>query len=206
MNPKIDNYLAVGCGRCAMVGTPKCKVHSWKDELVALRTIVLSCGLKEELKWSMPCYTHNGKNVAMVAAFKNHCVISFFKGALLQDTAGILQKGGENSQSNRLIKFTELQQVIDLEETIKSYIYAAIEIEKKGLKISDEQKTETPIPDEFKKHLRENALLKNAFEALTPGRQRGYLLHFSSAKQSKTRDSRIQKCIPTIMAGRGLHD
>ncbi|MBL3657660.1 YdeI/OmpD-associated family protein [Fulvivirga sediminis] len=206
MNPKIDNYLAEGCGRCALVGTPDCKVHSWHQELITLRSIVLSCGLTEELKWSMPCYTYNNKNVAMVVAFKNNCTISFFKGALIPDPAGILEKAGENTQSTRLIKITQLKQVIELEETIKSYIYAAIEVEKKGLKINRGESTEIPIPDEFIVHLKANALLKKAFESLTPGRQRGYLLHFSSAKQPKTRYSRIQKCIPTIMAGRGLQD
>lgn len=205
MNKGVDNYLAEGCGRCNLVGTPKCKVFTWQQELVLLRSIILDCGLTEEVKWSNPCYTYNDKNVLMLGAFKAYCFISFFKGALLNDKNNILDKAGENSQHSRLIKFTKDSDIAAMEKTIKQYIKQAIEIEKAGLKVETIPNPE-PIPDEFKLAMEENPELKNAFFALTPGRQRSWVLHFSSAKQAQTRISRIEKYTPKILQGKGFHD
>ena len=204
-NPQVDHYLLEGCGRCPLGGTPDCKVHNWTAELTELRRIVLDCGLKEELKWGVPCYTFNGANVLMVSALKNYCALSFFKGVLLQDARGLLQKPGENSQSDRLFRFTKVEDILRLAPTIKEYIYEAIEIEKAGLKVTFKKELE-PIPTEFQEVLDADPALKAAFDALTPGRKRGYILYFSGAKQSKTRTSRVKKYIPKIMEGKGFHD
>ncbi|WP_346856675.1 DUF1801 domain-containing protein [uncultured Draconibacterium sp.] len=206
MNPEIDNYLSEGCGRCQLVGTPQCKVHNWQPELKLLRQILLDTGLTEELKWSMPCYTYKKSNIVMLAAFKEHCSISFFKGALLKDTHGILEKPGENSQSSRRIPFTNVQRIVELEATIKAYIFEALEAEKAGLKVNFKKISEIKLPEEFETILNENLALETAFKALTPGRQRAYILHFSSPKQSATRISRINKCTPQILSGKGLND
>ncbi len=205
MNKGVDVYLTEGCGRCNLVGTPKCKVHTWNNELVLLRTIILDCGLTEEVKWGCPCYTYNNKNVLMLAALKSYCAISFFKGVLLNDSKNILDKPGENSQHGRLIKFTKDSDLAAMEKTIKQYIKQAIEIEKAGLKVETVPNPE-PIPDEFKQAMDENPELKSAFFALTPGRQRSWILHFSSAKQAQTRISRIEKYTPKILQGKGFHD
>lgn len=205
MNPGIDNYLAEGCGRCPFGGTPDCKVHNWTTELKLLRSIVLECGLTEELKWGVPCYTYNGKNVLLVSALKDFCFIDFFKGALLKHAKGILDKHGKNSQAVRLIRFTNTDRIKKLEVDIKAYIYEAIEVEKAGLKVAYKKNPE-PIPEELEQKFEEDPFLKSAFEALTPGRQRGYIIHFSQPKQSSTRISRIVKCTPKILAGEGLHD
>jgi uncharacterized protein YdeI (YjbR/CyaY-like superfamily) len=205
MNPKIDQYLSEGCGRCPLGGTPDCKVHQWTEALEMLRQIVLDCGLTEELKWGVPCYTVQGKNVLLVSAFKNHCAISFFKGALLADQKGILVKPGENSQASRLIKITDVSQIRNLEEDITAYIYEAVEVEKAGLKVEFKKNPES-IPEELENRFSNDPTLQTAFEALTPGRQRGYILYFSAPKQSKTRESRIDKCIGKILNGEGLND
>ncbi len=206
MNPQIDTYLADGCGRCPLGGTPQCKVNDWREELKQLRLIILECGLIEELKWGVPCYTFEKSNILVMAAFKDYCSVSFFKGVLIEDDKSVLVKPGENSQSARLIRFTSVQQVLDLELTLKDYIQKAIEVEKAGLKVSFKDPSEQDIPVEFEQKLDELPALKAAFKALTPGRQRGYLLHFSGAKQSKTRASRIEKYIPKILEGKGFHD
>ncbi len=206
MNPKIDTYLAVGCGRCPLGNTPECKVHNWTEELETLREIVLESGLKEELKWGVPCYTFEGNNIAIVSAFKEYCSISFFKGVLLKDANGILSKQGENSQSGRLVKFTDVEQIIEKEAILKDYIAEAIEIEKAGLKVEYKDVSEYEIPEELQNKLDANESFKNAFNALTPGRQKGYILHFSQPKQSKTRESRIEKSMPQIFLGKGLND
>lgn len=205
MTTDVNTYLAEGCGRCALGGTPDCKVHSWTNELKLLRQVVLDCGLTEESKWGVPCYTYHGDNIAVVSAFKNYACLSFFKGALLQDNHKILDKPGENTQSARIIKITSTKQVQALSPTLKAYIFEAIEVEKAGLKVSFEKAPE-PIPEELASKFKEEPNLKAAFEALTPGRQRGYILHFSQPKQAKTRVSRIEKCIPKIMEGKGFHD
>jgi uncharacterized protein YdeI (YjbR/CyaY-like superfamily) len=205
INKGVDVYLTEGCGRCDLVGTPKCKVHTWNNELVLLRTIILDCGLTEEVKWSMPCYTYNNKNVLILTAFISYCAISFLKGALLNDSKNILHKPGENSQHGRLIKFTKDSDLAAMEKIVKQYITQAIEIEKAGLKVETIPNPE-PITEEFAQAMEENSDLKRAFFGLTPGRQRSWTLHFSSAKQPKTRLSRIEKCTPKILQGKGFHD
>ncbi|MGS2764439.1 YdeI/OmpD-associated family protein [Sinomicrobium sp. M5D2P9] len=205
MNPKVDNYIAEGCGRCPLGGTPGCKVHDWTEELEQLRTIALDCGLKEELKWGVPCYTFQENNIVIIGAFKEYCALSFFKGALLNDVNGILRKPGENTQSGRIVPFTGVREIVEMKTILKTYIYEAVEVEKAGLKVSFKKNPE-PVPKELQNKFEEFPALKTAFEALTPGRQRGYILHFSGAKQSATRESRIEKCIPKILSGKGLHD
>lgn len=201
----VDQYLKSGCGRCEFFNTPRCKVNTWRKELIALREIIHTTPLQEEIKWGMPCYTFNGKNVVMLSALKNYCALSFLKGSLLKDERGLLHKPGENSQAARVMRFTALKDIIKLRSTIKSYISEAIELEKSGARISF--KKETPeLPDELKQRMKENPQLKSAFEKLTPGRQRGYVIFFTQPKQSATRLSRIDKCISRILQGKGLHD
>jgi uncharacterized protein YdeI (YjbR/CyaY-like superfamily) len=200
MKLKVDTYLRDGCGRCPLGGTSDCKVHNWPNELKQLRILVLDCGLTEELKWGVPCYTHQNKNILLVSAFKDYCAISFFKGSLLNDEHGLLVKPGENSQASRYIKFTDVQQIVKLEAVLKAYIFEAIEVEKAGLKVEFKKEPE-PLPEELEKILNEDPLLKSAFESLTPGRQRGYILYFSQPKKSDTRISRIKKYIPMILNG-----
>ncbi|QSE98042.1 YdeI/OmpD-associated family protein [Fulvivirga lutea] len=206
MIQNVDQYLLEGCGRCSLYRTPECKVHNWQKELKLLRKIALDCGLTEELKWSVPCYTFQNHNLAIVSAFKNYCSISFFKGALLNNESGLLEKPGENTQSARLIKFTNAKQIIEHEEAIKAHIYEAIEVEKAGLEVEYKKTSEYNIPEELQSALDNDPEFKAAFEALTPGRQRGYLLHFSQPKQSKTRASRIEKCKDKIFDGKGFND
>lgn len=205
MNKSVDNYFIEGCGRCSLGGSPDCKVHSWTSELALLRKIVLSCGLKEESKWGVPCYTFQDKNILILSAYKDYCSISFFKGSLLKHDKKLLVKPGPNSQAGRLAKFTAIQQIMGIEKDLKAYIYEAIEVEKAGLKVPMKKNPE-PIPEEFEEKMDSDPVLKDAFEALTPGRQRGYIIYFSQPKQSKTRIARIEKCAPMILSGIGLHD
>jgi uncharacterized protein YdeI (YjbR/CyaY-like superfamily) len=205
MNPKIDKYLSEGCGRCPLGGTSDCKVHNWTDELKKLRKLVLDCGLTEELKWGVPCYTYRNNNVLIVSAFKDFCAVSFFKGSLLKDPYGILAKPGKNSQATRYARFTNIQEIIEAEPVLKAYIFEAIEAEKAGWKVEFKKNPE-PIPEELQQKLDEDQFFKTAFEELTPGRQRGYIIYFSQPKQSKTRVTRIEKCVPKILNGEGLHD
>ncbi len=205
MNTKVDKYLIDGCMRCKFGGTPLCKVHNWKEELVMLRHIALESGLTEDLKWGVPCYTTGNKNVAMVSAFKGYASLSFFKGALLKDPHNILVQQGENSQSARLIKFTSPKQVAELHEILKSYLIEAVEIEKSGKKVAFKKNPE-PIPEELLQKFEEFPELKKSFYALTPGRQRGYIIYFSQPKQSQTKITRIEKCREKIMNGEGLND
>ena len=205
MNQKIDLYLVDGCGRCAYYATPQCKVNNWQEELKQLRRILLECGLTEELKWSQPCYTYKGHNVVLMSAFKEYAALGFFKGTLLRDSEVILAKPGENSQAVRQFQFTRVEDVLAKEPIIKAYVYEAIELENAGLKVSFAKNPE-PIPEELRAKLDVDPDLKKAFESLTPGRQRGYILHFSAPTQSKTRESRIEKCIPKILKGKGFHD
>ncbi len=205
-NPQIDNYLAVGCGRCPLGGTPDCKVHNWDEELVQLRRILLDTELIEDLKWSFPCYTIDNKNILLMSAFKDYCALSFFKGVLLKDTEDILYQQTKNTQATRLLRFTSVDEILKLEPVIKAYVEEAIEIEKAGLEVEFKDTSDFDVPAEFQTRLDEDPALKLAFEALTPGRQRGYLLHFSGAKQSATRASRVEKCIPKILEGKGFHD
>ena len=205
MNPKVDTYLADGCGRFPLYKTADCKVITWQAELIRIRSIVLDCGIQEEIKWSQPCYTHNSKNILIVAAFKAYAFISFFKGSLLKDESKILDIPGKSSQAVRQIRFTSTEQIDDMEPIIRAYIHEAIEIEDKGLKVQF-QKNMEPEPDELIAIFLQDSEFEKAFRALTPGRQRGYILHFSQAKQSKTRSSRIEKYKPKILSGLGFHD
>lgn len=206
MNPKVDVYLAAGCGRCPLGNTPDCKVNDWQKELETLRTIVLDCGLTEELKWGHPCYTFQNANIVLIGAFKESCVLSFFKGALLKDADKILSKPGENTQAGRVIRFTDVQKILELESTIKAYINEAVKVEKSGLAVNFKKVTEYAVPEELQNKFDENPVLKTAFNKLTPGRQKGYLLYFSQPKQSKTRQSRIEKYTSQILIGKGLHE
>jgi uncharacterized protein YdeI (YjbR/CyaY-like superfamily) len=192
MNPKVDFYFD--------------KEKKWQKEQEQLREIVLECGLEEELKWGVPCYMHQKSNIVLIHSFKEYCALLFFKGALLKDTDDILIQQSANVQAARQIRFTNLDEIIDLKSVLKTYIFEAVEIEKAGLKVHLKKTAEFPVSDEFQQKLDENSELKKAFEALTPGRQRAYLLHFSQPKQAKTRESRVEKCIPLIFEGKGLND
>ena len=192
MNPKVDFYFN--------------KAKQWQDEIEKLRIMVLDCGLNEELKWGCPCYTSEGRNIVLIHTFKEYCALLFFKGALLNNEAGLLIQQTENVQVGRQIRFTDLRQIIDQEQLIKAYIAEAIQVEKLGLKVELKKTDEFEMVDEFKYKLDHIPALKEAFEALTPGRQRGYLLHFAQAKQSKTREARIEKYMPQIMAGKGWNE
>ena len=205
MNPNVDTYLIDGCGRCSYYQTPQCKVHTWTEELKQLRRIVLSCGLKEEFKWSQPCYTFQNKNILIVTAFKEYTALAFFKGVLLKDVNKILVAPGKSSQSSRQIRFTNVNEIEEMEPLIKAYIFEAIEVEKADMKVRFKRNPE-PIPYELQQKLDGNRVFKTAFEALTPGRQRGYILYFSIPKQSKTRTARIEKCVQKILDGEGLND
>lgn len=191
-NPKVDEYLN--------------KAKKWKEESEKLREIVLSCGLTEDYKWMHPCYTLENKNIVIIHGFKEYCALLFHKGALLKDKQGILIQQTENVQAARQIRFTNLQQIVDMETILKEYILEAIEVEKAGLKVELKKNTEYDVPEEFQTKLDENPALKTAFEALTPGRQRAYLFYFSQPKQSKTRVSRVEKSTQQIMDGKGLND
>lgn len=205
MNTSVENYFLEGCGRCHLGGTPECKVHQWFKELELLRGIILDFELEEVAKWGVPCYTLEGKNVLMLSAFKEFACISFFKGALLSNDYQLLEKPGPNSKTSRLIKFRNTADIVKNEAYIKAYINEAIEVERSGKKVKVVEDT-MPIPEELKVMMKADNALKKAFEALTPGRQRGYILYFSQAKQAKTRISRIEKCTPLILSGIGLHD
>lgn len=192
MNPKVDGYIRYA--------------KKWQHELKALRTILLDAPLTEDWKWGHPCYTFENNNVVIIGELKDCCTLSFFKGVLLKDPAGVLAPPGPNSRSARVMRFTGVQRIKELEPTLNAYIREAIEIEKDGRKVDFQQGPQVAMPAEFAAKLAELPALKKAFEALTPGRQRAYLLHFSGAKQSKTRASRVEKCIPRILEGEGLND
>lgn len=182
------------------------KDSKWQKEYKQLRNIILGCGLTEELKWGKPCYTFRQKNVVLVHGFKAYCALLFHKGALLNDAKGILVQQTENVQSARQVRFTNVKEIIKMQATLKAYIYEAIEVEKAGLKVPMKKTKEFHMPEEFQNKLDKMPALKTAFNALTPGRQRGYLLYFSQAKQSKTRETRVEKYIPQILRGKGLDD
>src|SRR5437667_6135867 len=201
MNPKVDWFSD--------------KATKWQKEYEKLRTILLDCGLTEELKWGCPCYTHptgssgrafEKRNIVLIHGFKEYCALLFFKGALLNDANGILIQQTKNVQAARQIRFTNVRQIVKMEPILKAYIFEAIEVEKAGLKVPLKKTSEFKIPEEFQKKLDESPALKTAFDALTPGRQRGYIFYFSQPKQSKTRESRVQKCMQQIVKGKGLND
>ena len=192
MNPKVDFYFH--------------KAKNWQEELEQLRMIALDCGLTEELKWGVPCYTFQESNIVLIHVFKEYCALLFFKGALLQDTNGILIQQTENVQAARQIRFTSVREIIEMENIVKTYIYEAIEVEKAGLKVSLKKTAEFNKPEEFQKQLDNISGLKTAFDALTPGRQRAYMLYFAAPKQAKTREARVEKSIQQILDGKGLDD
>ena len=198
MNPKVDFYFG--------------KARKWQEEMLQLRTIVLDCGLTEELKWGVPCYTFSASagsqktNIVLIHAFKDYCAVLFHKGALLNDVKGILVQQTKNVQAARQLRFTNIIEIIDMKAIIKAYIHEAIEVEKAGLKVEFKKTSEFNMPEAFQIKLNQVPALKKAFYALTPGRQRGYLLYFSSAKQSKTREARIEKYLSQILKGKGLDD
>lgn len=193
MNPKVvDRFLD--------------RAKKWKEEMKFLRKICLDCGLTEDFKWMHPCYTLKGKNVVLIHEFKEYCALLFHKGALLKDAENILVQQTENVQAARQIRFTNLEEIIALEPTIKAYIFEAIEVQKAGLEVKMKKVSEFNMPEELQQKFAEDPSFKTAFDSLTPGRQRGYLLYFSQAKQSKTRQSRIEKYIPKIFNGKGVND
>jgi uncharacterized protein YdeI (YjbR/CyaY-like superfamily) len=192
MNPKVDQYLS--------------RAKKWQQEFEKLRVIVLGCPLTEELKWGAPCYTFQKGNIVLIHGFKEYCALLFFKGALLKDINGVLIKQTENVQAGRQIRFTNVREIVEMETILKAYIHEAIEVEKAGLKVNFKKTTEFTVPVEFQNKLDKIPVLKTAFDALTPGRQRAYILYFSAPKQSKTRESRIEKCMQQILNGKGLDD
>ncbi|HEX8461582.1 MAG TPA: DUF1801 domain-containing protein [Segetibacter sp.] len=192
INPNVDFYFV--------------KAKKWQEEINQLRQVILDCGLTEELKWGVPCYTFQKSNIVLIHVFKEYCAVLFFKGALLQDTHGILIQQTENVQAARQIRFTGIKEIVEREAILKAYIYEAIEVEKAGLKVDLKKTAEFAMAEEFKKKLDELPNLKSAFHALTPGRQRAYMLYFSAPKQGKTREARIEKYIPEILNGKGLND
>jgi uncharacterized protein YdeI (YjbR/CyaY-like superfamily) len=191
-NPKVDFFFS--------------KAEKWQEEFEKLRTIILDCPVTEELKWGVPCYTFDGKNIVLIHGFKEYCAILFVKGALLQDTHDLLIQQTENVQAGRQIRFTNIQQIVEIEDILKAYIGEAIQAEKAGLKVNFKKATEFAIPEELLTKLEEVPGLQDAFDALTPGRQRAYLLYFSAPKQSKTRETRVEKYIQKILDGKGLND
>ena len=192
MNPKVDAVLR--------------RATEWREEFEILRTIVLDCGLSEELKWYQPCYTFEGRNVVLIHGFKEYCALLFFKGALLKDAKGILVQQTENVQAARQIRFTNVREIMKLEPILKAYVYEAVEVEKAGLKVKLKKTSDFIIPEEFQNKLDKIPALKAAFDRLTPGRQRAYLFYFSQPKQSKTRESRVEKYMQQILNGKGLND
>ena len=192
MNPKVDFYFS--------------KAKKWQEELEKLRMILLDCQLTEELKWGVPCYTFQKSNIVLIHVFKEYCALLFFKGALLNDTHGILIQQTKNTQAGRQIRFTNVREIVKMNPILKAYVYEAIEAEKAGLKVNFKKTTQFIIPEEFQNKLNEIPALKTAFDALTPGRQRAYILYFSAPKQSKTRESRVEKCRQQILNGKGLND
>jgi len=202
----VDQYLESGCGRCVLGGTPQCKVQSWTEELRLLRRTLRESGLTEELKWSAPCYTYDGKNILMLAALKESVTVSFFQGAQMKDPENILEKPGENSRFARYIRFTDIQTIALLKPVIPGYIHEAIEIAKSGKKLDVSNDSLVEYPQELIRMFEANPGLEEAFSALTPGRRRGYLIYFSSAKQSKTKIARIEKCMPKIFSGKGWNE
>ena len=192
MNPKVDGFLR--------------RAKEWREEFEILRKIILDCQLTEELKWGKPCYTFQQSNVVVIQGFKEYCALMFFKGALLKDADGILIQPTKNMQAARQMRFTDVREMVEMEPLLKAYIQEAIEVEKAGLKVKMKKTSDFPIPEEFQERLEAFPAVKAAFDALTPGRQRAYLLYFSAPKLSTTRESRVEKCMQQILDGKGLDD
>lgn len=204
-NTSFESYLAEGCGRCDQFQTPNCKVHLWTDSLVALRALALGAGLVEAMKWGMPTYTHEGKNVAMVIAFRDHAALSFFKGTLVPDPTGLLETAGENSKSAMQVRFRSAAEVHARADALRALLAAAIEVERAGLKV-DFNANREPVPEELQAALDATPGAQAAFDALTPGRQRSHILQVSGAKQVATRRARAEKCLEKILLGKGFLD
>ena len=202
----VDDFLQDGCGRCAKGGTPDCKVHLWTQELMFLRNLCLESGLTETIKWGMPVYTNKDKNAIILGAFKEFSTIGFFKGSLLNDPQNILQVSGENTQDSRIIKIKHLSELTSIEDWIRVFIQDAIAIEEQGLKPPKMKKKDLVLPEELHTYLDQNPEVSSAFYALTPGRQRSWVIFISGAKQSSTRESRVLKAVPKILEGKGMHD
>ena len=192
MNPKVDEYIR--------------RAKEWREEFEKLRLIILDCGLTEELKWGVPCYTFEKRNIVLMHGFKDYCALLFFKGALLKDPEGILIQQTKNVQAARQVRFTNVREIVKMKAILKAYVHEAIEVEKTGQRVKFKKTSEFKIPEEFQKKLNETPALKKAFAALTPGRQRAYIFYFSQPKQSKTRQSRVENCMPQILNGKGLND
>lgn len=205
-NPAVDEYLAEGCGRCDKVGTAECKVNTWRDGLIELRSVLLDTSLVEDRKWGSPCYTFNGQNVVMIGTFKNDFVLSFIKGALLEDKENLLVAPGENTQSGRVIRFTDARQVKERAVAIKAYILEAMELHKAGVRVELKKHEDYEVPFELRQAMDQDEDLKKVFFALTPGRQRSYFLHIGGAKQAKTRAARVEKCRDKIFDGKGFNE
>ncbi len=191
-NPNVDGYLR--------------RAKKWREEMEKIRMIVLACPLTEEVKWGKPCYTCEKGNIVIIQDFKEYCALMFFKGALLKDPNGILKQIGQNTQAGRQIRFTSLREIVQMKAIVKAYIHEAIEVEKAGLVVTFKKTADFKVPEEFQNKLDEVPALKRAFDALTPGRQKAYLLYFSSAKQTKTREGRVEKYMQQILSGKGLDD
>ncbi|WP_332737532.1 YdeI/OmpD-associated family protein [Flavihumibacter sp.] len=192
INPKVDTFLS--------------KAKKWKEEMTLLREIILDCKLEEDFKWMHPCYTHKGSNIVLIHGFKEYCALLFFKGVLMKDEKGILIQQTENVQDRRQIRFKNLAEIQKSSAVLKAYIKEAIKIEESGVKVEFRRTEDFPMPEEFEQLLKKDKMLRAAFDGLTPGRKRGYLLYFSAARQAKTRESRIEKYLPKILAGKGVDD
>lgn len=206
MNSLVDFYLTDGCGRCPLYRTPECKALRWHRELRLLRQIVLETGLTEELKWSVPTYTHRGKNVLIVSAFRDYASVAFFKGTLLRDEAKRLVLAGPSSQSSMQLRYTSAEAILGDSDLIPAYCREAIALEEAGAKVAFKNPADQDRPQELEDRLDADPVLRAAFEALSPGKRRGYILHISGAKQSETRAARVERCIPKILAGKAFED
>ena len=203
-NTSVESYLAEGCGRCKLFQTPECKVHLWTDGLIELRKILLESGLDEDMKWGSPCYSLNGQNVVMLTSFREHFALGFFKGAALPDVGGELASPGPNSRFLRRLSFTSFDDLMARRQRAVDFIKQAIKLERAGIEV-DPGETE-PMPIELEQRLAADADLQAAFDSLTPGRQRSFILYVSGAKQSATRESRAERCEPKIYAGKGYNE
>ena len=202
----VEHYLKSGCGRCILFNTPKCKVNRWQKELLLIRKIILKSEVEEQIKWGVPCYTFENKNIILVTAFKDYCAISFFKGSLLKDEKNLLVSPGENSQAAKYFRFQNSKEIESNSKHILNYIKEAVDIEKEGKTINFKSISEYAIPEELKKEFKDNPELEEAFHKLTPGRKRGYLIYFSQPKQSSTKETRIKKYAHLILQGKGMQD
>jgi len=200
----LEEYYTQGCGRCSLGPTPECKAKKWFQEFELLRSILLDCPVQEDIKWGSPTYSYNGKNILIYGAWKEDCSLGFFKGSLLVDPENVLVSPGPNAEASKLLRFTSVDQIHAIEPLIRDFVYQAIELEKQGVKVVSKPVEDLHFPQELLDKFDENSAFKAAFDALTPGRKKGFLFHFNGAKQSATRTSRVEKCMPLIFEGKGL--